>query len=306
MSPFDWTYHDRKGFRAMVHPEKRQELRTHIDIPYEDEHILVHFVGDIHCAQYSEIDYHTNPGFEICLIPYGKGLFKIQDQSYAITNDQIFMTKAPQVHAGWPSRDNPYRILYLCFYIKQEGHCSHPFWAEIYHKLNRIEFPVSYDRHKMNDLHYRLFGEILNKSCYSREMLGMLIQQFILLTVRNFEEGLQSPAEMANDRQHRLASRIINYIDEHIAQETSLEQISKALNYSIPSLCRHFKTQTGFTVMEYYNFARLELSKKLLANAGTSVSEISERLNFNSIHHFSNAFKTLYGYSPSTYRKKGG
>ena len=58
--------------------------RIHIVSPYEDDDIKTHFIGDILMSKYDEIDYHYNPGYEICIITSGKGIFKIDNQSYPI------------------------------------------------------------------------------------------------------------------------------------------------------------------------------------------------------------------------------
>lgn len=55
--------------------------------------------------------------------------------------------------------------------------------------------------------------------------------------------------------------------------------------------------------MEYCHMARLERAKMQLLRTDQSISDISAALRFGSIHHFSHAFKAMYGLSPSRYRK---
>jgi AraC-like DNA-binding protein len=276
--------------------------RTHLNNPYEDENIKVHFVGDITFVNYGEIGDHLNPGYEICLIPLGKGFFKIQDKVYPIVSNQIFITKSSQKHAGWPSKDHPYRINYICFHIKDTSQST--LWKQLNESLKNIEFPITRNFYEISEIHQRLLGEILEKKSFSDQIIKTLIEQFIILTLRSFIESVSGSSTDSDESiQNLLSSRITHYINSKIYEKISLDAISDFLNYSPTYLCRIFKEQTGFTIMEYVNFARLEKSKVLLLKSRDSISSIAEKLGYSSIHHFSNSFKALYGYSPIKLRK---
>lgn len=286
----------------MPQSDRKNNMRIHIENPYEDEDITVYFIGDVTFNDYMELEYHRNPGYEICLIPYGKGVFKIQDNTYPIGIGQIFMTKASQVHAGWPSKQNPYRILYFCFDIKQKKATCIPFWNEIKDRLNKVDHPVTYDRFNMDEIHYRALDEVQKKDLFSSEMAGSLVKQLITLTVRNFEKVKNTDSSNMEHMENQLANQVIQYINEHIYENINLKEISAAVSYSVSYICQSFKNQTGFSIMEYYNFARLEKAREYLVLSCESISRISETLGYKSIHHFSNAFKSFYGSSPAKYR----
>lgn len=281
---------------------KQNNPKIHLHEPYENEFIKVHFIGDITFTKYSAIGFHTNPGYEICIIPYGKGFFKIGDKTYPICRKQCFITKAPQFHDGWPSRENPFRILYLCFEIKQ-GIDPNSVWNSIANELENINEPLAEEKFDMECIHHRMIDEVLNKHIFSKEMLESLVRELILLTIRNFAQ-ITSPNiyNGSSEIENALSSKIMHLVDQHIFNEINLKDISSKLNYSTSYICRTFKKQTGFTVMEYYNFTRLEKAKKLLIETTDTITEISSNLNFSSVHHFSNAFKALFEISPIKYR----
>lgn len=290
--------------------EEKRQSRAHIHIcnPYEDEYIKVHFIGDHALNRFNELEDHKNPGYEICLIPYGKGFFKILDKTYPISKDQIFITRSFQIHAGWPSRDEPYRILYICFELKEGAGCRNPAWELIREKLEEIDFPVAYDRFDMEKVHCRLMGEVLGRQAFTNELVPSLLQQFVLLTLRNFSVKDDRKGEKSGEYDANLISnRVIHFIDEYIINGKALEglslsMVSQSLNYSVSYLCKRFREETGFSVMEYYSFSRLERAKQQLEDTDEPISQISERFGFKSIHHFSNAFKAFYGCSPKGYR----
>jgi AraC-like DNA-binding protein len=69
-------------------------------------------------------------------------------------------------------------------------------------------------------------------------------------------------------------------------------------------LSRIFKLETGKTISQYKRDKRLEISKKMLIEDNLTVSEVSEKMNYCSIHYFSSEFKKKYGFPPSEYANK--
>ena len=55
--------------------------------------------------------------------------------------------------------------------------------------------------------------------------------------------------------------------------------------------------------MEYFSELKIEEAKKLLREDNLSVSQITFKLNYSSIHNFSRAFKKATGFSPTGYKK---
>ncbi|RYF61097.1 MAG: helix-turn-helix domain-containing protein [Comamonadaceae bacterium] len=48
--------------------------------------------------------------------------------------------------------------------------------------------------------------------------------------------------------------------------------------------------------------ARLERGRRLLLTTDASVAEVSDRVGFKDVAHFSRSFRTQYGTGPSRYR----
>ena len=98
-------------------------------------------------------------------------------------------------------------------------------------------------------------------------------------------------------------TKAITYINDHIYDNVSIEDISNASFLSKFHFCRKFKETIGVTVMEYVLLTKISLAKQLLIETKNSISEISENLNFSSISYFSSVFKKITGKSPLLYRK---
>jgi len=96
--------------------------------------------------------------------------------------------------------------------------------------------------------------------------------------------------------------RAREYIQEHQAEELSLNQVAKAVNMSTFYFCKMFKKVTGINFTDFVARVRIEKSKNLLLNPNLRVSEIAFEVGFQSLTHFNRVFKKLLGQSPTDYR----
>lgn len=101
-----------------------------------------------------------------------------------------------------------------------------------------------------------------------------------------------------------LTENIIEYLKENISQTINLEDISKQFSYSLSSIKRIFKEETGSSIIAYLNNLRMEKAKELLRDKRLSIGEIALKVGFANTYYFSNAFKKMWGVSPSKFRIK--
>lgn len=267
---------------------------VHLSLPYENENLIVHFVGILNCHEHYELKPHTNPGFEICLVESGKGFFRICDNTYVVETDQLFLTQPNEEHSIWPSNNFPYSIYFICFDIKNS---PLPLWQEIYSKLIGISVSVTTADARLIEVFRQIIEETTCKKAYSKNIICSLLEQFVFLLIRSFEETNKK------DNAYDLTKRIICLIDKSTSKSYDLQTLSAEVGYSISHICRVFKKNTGFSVMEYHEALRLEKARTELVRGRNTITEIAEQFGFNNIHHFSSAFKKCYGSSPKYYKK---
>lgn len=156
--------------------------------------------------------------------------------------------------------------------------------------------PSDYDTKELPDFKTRNFGASQLLNCYLTEFLIHLIRS---------EGGAVTPVTEETRAMGRssVTDLIISYMNEHIYDDLSLSKICEHFAMSCSSLCHLFKNETGKSVIQYYDKLKMTEAKRLLKEDELSVTEISERLNFSCIHAFSRAFKTVFGVSPTEYKK---
>lgn len=95
----------------------------------------------------------------------------------------------------------------------------------------------------------------------------------------------------------------IDYINDHITEELSLEAIANAVGISQYHFCRSFKQVTGLSPWQYVIQQRIDFAKRLLETPQRTISETSRLLGFSTQGQFANFFLRHTGLSPSNYRQ---
>lgn len=95
---------------------------------------------------------------------------------------------------------------------------------------------------------------------------------------------------------------LFEYIDEHFAEELSLESCAALLRLNKSYLCRIFRAATGTTLWDFINFVRVCKSEEMLVSE-MSLSDIAYAAGFSSPSYFHRTFKKYKQISPSEFRK---
>ncbi len=97
--------------------------------------------------------------------------------------------------------------------------------------------------------------------------------------------------------------KAVAFIDDHLAEDLSVQTISRNIHISKSVLYKRFRANFDCTVNEYINARRIEKAMEMLTKTELSVEEISQRTGFTSASYFSKLFKKLKGVSPLKYKK---
>lgn len=109
-------------------------------------------------------------------------------------------------------------------------------------------------------------------------------------------------AEIADSsfQYNQQVQEILSYINEHITESITVEQLAEQFYISTSYICRIFKATTGTTINKYINARRITIAKSLLAT-GLGVSEVCEKCGFNDYSNFLKAFTKAVSISPKKY-----
>ena len=114
----------------------------------------------------------------------------------------------------------------------------------------------------------------------------------------------ETAAPLAKREDRELALSVVSYINSHLEEEITLEDIMHRHFLSKNTLCRAFRRVMDCSVMEYCSAARLNKAKQLLLTTSLEIGEIARSCGYSSANYFSLIFKKKVGISPMNYRKK--
>lgn len=99
-------------------------------------------------------------------------------------------------------------------------------------------------------------------------------------------------------------NQVIDFIEEHLTDELSLEKISEYAGVSDYHLRTVFLHLSGMTLNEYIKSRKLSEANKDLLN-GEKVTDVAFKYGYQSVDGFTRAFKKWSGFLPSNVYKKG-
>lgn len=94
--------------------------------------------------------------------------------------------------------------------------------------------------------------------------------------------------------------KCIEFIEDHIKEDITIEEIANQSGYSLYHFCRVFSLCKGISVMEYMRGRRLALATTELFN-NRKIIDIAFDYGFETPSGFAKAFRKAYGYSPTQY-----
>lgn len=156
-----------------------------------------------------------------------------------------------------------------------------------------LYFPYDYK----NDLAIQLKN--LLRAFTNRESVANLLVCAELLKLFSLLLTVDSYSFAGKDKQ-MLA--IIKYIKAHCSTIT-LDNLANEFSYSPSYLSRLIKKQTGKTFAKILMEYKLDYARELLFTTNDTITEISQKIGYQSESHFYRLFKQYFGETPDRYRK---
>ena len=128
----------------------------------------------------------------------------------------------------------------------------------------------------------------------------------ILVDIGRLHGALKHPvSDASNSRQKDYLDKflyITNYINEHFAENLSLEQVADLAGFSKYHFTRLFKQYTDTSFYKYLNQKRIDYAKTLLLDPDLPVIDVALQCGFSSLSAFLRMFKQLNNCTPTEFR----
>lgn len=255
--------------------------------------------------------YHSKDSYELHYVTSGTGILIGNSISYPISANTLYMTGPFIEHTQIPYASDA--ITEYCIYIQVSPNCSTQTNNNSETELVRIfrenTFWIGNDTQQLQFIFQSLFEELKQEKIGFSIQIESLLRQLVVKLVRNYQRISESNNPSFHTPQHSNISMIENpylvelaFLDEY--SSITLNELAQRFNTSTRQMERFLQKHYGKSFVQIKKEARMAAAHFFLTSSDQSISQISEKIGYSCVEHFSTAFKYHYGCSPSIYRKK--
>ncbi len=250
-----------------------------------------------------EFDFHYHDFDKIIIFLKGNVTYFIEGKAYYLKPWDILLVNHHDIHKPIIDSTEEYERIILWVdndYITSQNDNSSDittcFKLADERSFNLIRLDSKF-QNRLKTIIKELELSLQSKDFGSNLMSQALFIQFMVYVNRIFLGNLylKSDDSLKYDKQ---IEKILNYINEHITDELSIDFLSENFYISKYYLMHKFKKETGFTLHNYILQKRLMHSYHLI-QTGMPVLKASEQSGFRDYSSYLRAFKKLFHKAPS-------
>lgn len=240
--------------------------------------------------------YHEST-FEFTLVVKGTMSFYTNRQDYHISGGDVFVSFPDEVHS---TNDIPISLnkqYWIQVDISDPNHflfLNHDTAKELINDLFQIDrHVIATDNKEISNIVKKAFDLAKNKG--SQLLIANFLSIFLQLLIGFSRES----------RYHKTPDidSAIAYIDAHITDELSLDEVATICNLSTSQFKQKFRHIIGIPPRNYINQKKVEYSKTLLMK-GYTITDTAMQLSFNDSSYYSTVFKKYTMETPTDYIRR--
>lgn len=140
---------------------------------------------------------------------------------------------------------------------------------------------------------------------YAQQKNGYHIANSLAFTIILIvNEIIRTNARAISKENNFVVEKVRRYIEEHYAEDLTLNQLAALVNANEYYLSHAFKKITHYSPQQYILRRRIGKAQCLLIYTSLPLTEIAARVGYEDSNYFSRVFKKIIGMSPNLYRKK--
>lgn len=251
-------------------------------------------------TQIRPIEFHYHNFHKILIVLQGDLSYCIEGRTYELCSGDVVLVPGGEVHRPILHPNSVYeRIIiyissaYLSRYRTDDydlSLCLHEAHRKQSHVLRIPTFAASRLGRISRDLEHALSSEDYANELYCK----LLFLEFMVQLNRAVLQGrVEYPANSCNQK---MAS-VIDYLNAHLTEELTIDQIADTFFLSRYHLMHAFKNETGCTIGSYITTKRLLLARDLI-DQGHPITTVCYECGFRSYSTFARAYRKHYGCSP--------
>ena len=249
-----------------------------------------------------DIEYHYHNFHKVLIFLSGHVTYSIEGRSYQLQPNDIVFVNSGEVHKPIICDNTTYeRIIiyiskdYLSSYSEENNDLSLCF-KKASHNKSHVLRVHSFANSKLGSITKELEASF-NTDEYANDLYhNILFLEFMIQLNRlSINDGVEY---IKNSSPNQKIVEIINYVNNNLTDEISIDSIANTFFLSRYYLMHIFKEETGYTIGNYITNKRLLLAKDLIAH-GMPITAACYESGFKNYSTFSRAYKKSFGTTPT-------
>ena len=236
---------------------------------------------------------HSHGFSELFLVLGGRGQFLAGGERYDVTRDDLVIINPLVEHAEFSMASAPLEYVVLGIEGLQFSSRDNALSA-----FSVIRLPQASSRIRL--YMERLLEESQGDGC-GREVICQYLLNIILVLILGHQKVDISITAARNISAECAAVK--NYIDNHLREPITLEDLAEAAHKNKYYVAHMFKNAFCISPIRYLTERRVEESRYLLSDTSYAISEIAAVTGFSSTSVFSQTFRRVTGVSPNEFRR---
>ena len=232
-------------------------------------------------------DYHNYMLFYIC---DGRLSLRSGSQTMVASAGQVGFLNCHEPHEYHTIGNTEFVWLHL------DGSNTADFYQQAVQMHGGFVFDTPYAEQIKNGI-YEIVFAFRNEQTLSEVRLSQKL--YTLLTAMVDTASQEAGQTEENDT----VSKAMHFIQEQYMNPISLLDVATHVNMSQFHFSRLFKKDCGYSPHEYLILTRLNRAKHLLKTTGLPVKVIAQKVGYQNVSSFTNAFTDRVGISPTLFRK---
>lgn len=249
----------------------------------------------------TDISYHYHDFNKVLIFLSGDVTYCIEGRKYELKPHDVVLINAGEMHRPVVNSDSPYEriIIYISSGFTDSFRTPEYDLGSCFVEAARKHANVLRIENLRNSRLYSVCRELeasFEQEEYALELYQkVLFLQFMILLNRALKN--QRISYLENIVTNRKIADILDYINNHLKEELSVDSLAARFYISRSYLMHLFKDETGYSVGNYINEKRL-LSAKAMIQNGVSVTEACYASGFRDYSTFARAFKKKFRTTP--------
>ncbi len=253
----------------------------------------------------AEHDYHLHERYEIYFLVEGHLNYFVNQSTYSMKSGELLIVNNTEIHTHSLQKNKYYERILILFEPSlprllnyQDFDLLKCFTNRLPGENNKIRL-TTVQLEELMRLFYKLETVSIKQDIKSN-VLKLTVFVELLVFINEIFENNHSTTSIPTIPGK--LSPILEYIDQNLCEDLSLETLEKMFFINRFYLSRIFKNNTGISIHQYIMLKRI-IRARMLLKEGNNVTKACYASGFNDYSNFIRIFKKLVGVLPSEYQK---